>query len=90
MKLYKFMQDEKWWEDCLHILVGLVPMWGWIRENNQWPPGKPHWVPTHSESNPTYVTQLDRVEDAYRDFLGYAIGGTIRFAIVFGLLMRPL
>ena len=39
MRLYGFMQDEKWYEDVGHILIGLVPFWGWWREWRQWPPG---------------------------------------------------
>ena len=81
MILYGFMQDKHWYEDLAHIFIGMVPMWGWIREHRQWPPGTPAevwnemWAP------------LDRVEDSYRDFLGYAIGETIRTVILLTLLI---
>ena len=92
MRLYKFMQDKKWYEDVGHIFIGLIPMLGWLREHRQWPPGKPFYaVPANDRSIPAsdikLVTQLDRVEDSYRDFLGYAIGGTIRCAVLVGLLV---
>ena len=72
MKLYGFFQDDKWHEDVGHILIGLVPGWGWLREHRQWPPGD------SLSLNGREVFPADLVADSYRDFLGYAIGGTIR------------
>lgn len=73
--LYGFLQDEKWYEDVGHILIGLVPFWGWWREHRQWPPGEPHFI-DHLYEDVGY--RESRVADSYRDFLGYAIGDTIR------------
>ena len=90
MKLYHFMQDSKWYEDVAHILVGLVPFWGWVREHRQWPPGKPRVRFVDAASSPPveyFDTQLDRVADSYRDFLGYAIGDLLRTAVLIGLLV---
>ena len=82
MKLpYKFLSDKHWYEDCLHVLVGLVPFWGWLREHWQFGPGDPIDV-----DGEVYFPS-DRVQDAYRDFLGYAIGGTIRCAVLVGLIV---
>lgn len=71
-------------EDVLHIGVGLVPFWGWWREMRQWPPGTPLQF---AVDDPEMYTELDRVEDAYRDFLGYAIGSVIRTAVLVGLFV---
>ena len=96
MKLYSFMQDRHWYEDIGLIFIGLVPMWGWIREHWQWPPGDTGYYDLTDRR--MYQTQKedgdrvpyaphDRVADSYRDFLGYAIGGTIRTAVLVGLLI---
>lgn len=55
MKFYGFLQDKKWYEDVGHIFVGMVAMWGWIRENDQYPPGKPitlYWDGLANPRNP--------------------------------------
>lgn len=82
---YRFLRDEKWYEDIAHILVGLVPLWGWLREHVQWPPGDtwvrtiyPEGVYTRDPPERRAYAPLDRVADAYRDFLGYAIGDALR------------
>jgi len=74
MRLYGFFRGKPLniLEDVGHILIGIVPMWGWIREHRQWPPGS-----TLISQGKEYAPH-DRVMDSYRDFLGYAIGGTIR------------
>jgi hypothetical protein len=91
MILYKFMQDDHWYEDVGHILVGLVPMWGWRREHRQWPPGDIEKIDYLDKDNDWWAP-LDRVADSYRDFLGYAIGGTVRcvglLATIVWLLVR--
>ena len=78
------MQDSKWYEDLGHVLIGLIPMWGWIREHKQWPPASDKHPPEYIwmvekgvRQQETYFHSL-RVEDAYRDFLGYSIGSFIR------------
>ena len=86
--LYGFMQDKKWYEDVGHILIGLIPFVGWGREHAQWPPGWPYYATPRRKKMHLYnenielVTQLDRVEDSYRDFLGYEIGSLIRTVIL--------
>lgn len=84
--LYGFMQDKKWYEDVGHILIGLIPFVGWGREHSQWPPGWPYYaLPNRKDKSIDeleLVTQLDRVEDSYRDFLGYEIGSLIRTIIL--------
>lgn len=92
MKLFHFFQDRHWYEDVAHILIGLVPYWGWDRERRQWPPGDVITIAvnTRPDGRPMSVERvapLDRVADAYRDFLGYAIGDIIRTAILIGLLI---
>jgi hypothetical protein len=89
MILYKFMQDDHWYEDVGHIFIGLIPMWGWIREHWQWPPGDTAFFgdPTKRNAEPEPWAPHDRVADAYRDFLGYAIGGTIRCAGLLGVIL---
>ena len=89
--LYGFMQDKKWYEDVGHILIGLIPFVGWGREHAQWPPGWPYYA-LRNKKYESYVdieldelelvTQLDRVEDSYRDFLGYEIGSLVRTIIL--------
>lgn len=87
MKLYNFMQDDKWFEDVGHILIGLsLPFYGWWREHRQWPPGDVWYRVPWDEPAKEYVP-LDRVADSYRDFLGYAIGSTIRAVVLVGLLV---
>ncbi len=99
MTLYGFMQDKKWYEDVGHILIGLIPMWGWIREHRQWPPGDTVLLYDYygiwkvailwdEEGLTTLFAPHDRVKDAYRDFLGYAIGGTIRCIALVGVILR--
>lgn len=84
MKLYNFMQDEKWYEDVGHILIGLcLPFYGWWREHRQWPPGDPHFI-DHLFEDVGY--RHSRVADSYRDFLGYAIGDVLRTAILAGVI----
>ena len=88
--LYGFMQDKKWYEDVGHILIGLIPFVGWGREHSQWPPGWPYYTKPNGDRLKLFagdevlelVTQLDRVEDSYRDFLGYEIGSLIRTIIL--------
>ena len=85
MKLFHFFQDRKWYEDVAHIFVGMVPFFGWAREWKQWPPGDPDSHPSTGVG--VMWTQMDRVADAYRDFLGYAIGDVLRTAVLVGLLI---
>ena len=83
MRLYGFFRGKPLniLEDVAHIFIGLVPLVGWTREHFQWPPGD-----TVSIKGVPYAPH-DRVADSYRDFLGYAIGGTIRTAVLVGLLI---
>lgn len=83
VKMYHFMQDKDWYEDIGHILIGLVPFAGWMREHKQWPPGWPYFAsrPKHLQTRgpeAELVTQVERVRDSYRDFLGYEIGSLVR------------
>jgi len=84
MKLpYNFFGDDKWIEDVAHIAIGFVPFLGWWREHRQWPPGDPQELENYYSELPvaertTMHTQLDRVADSYRDFLGYALGDVLR------------
>ena len=91
MKLpYKFLSDKHWYEDCLHVLVGLVPFWGWLREHWQFGPGDPIYVADYevqAEFDGVEYFPSDRVQDAYRDFAGYSIGDVVRTAILVGLLI---
>lgn len=75
---YGFLSDGKFYEDLGHILIGLVPGWGWWREHRQWPPGDPEPMPFTGQGDLYYITQLDRVADVYRDQLGYEIGSVLR------------
>lgn len=87
MKLYGFMQDKHWYEDVGHVFIGLIPLAGWIREHLQYPPGWPFvaWGPL--DDLPEKVTQLSRVDDLYRDNLGYEIGAVLRTVLLVGLLI---
>ena len=102
MKLYQFLQDKKWYEDVGHIFIGMIPLWGWLREHKQWPPGDIMYAESgvmdttsfdeatrrlEEMSWPIECAPLDRVQDSYRDFLGYAIGETIRTVILLVLLL---
>ncbi len=83
--LYGFMQDDRWYEDLGHVLIGLVPMWGWWREHRQWPPGaRLMW------DDGNYVFPEDRIADSYRDFhrdfMGYALGDAIRTGFLIGVI----
>ena len=77
-KLYGFMQDSKWYEDLGQVLIGLIPMWGWIREHKQWPPASDKHPFLYDPIAEQKYFASSRVEDAYRDFLGYSIGSFIR------------
>ena len=83
--LYGFLQDKHWYEDLGHIGIGLIPMAGWIHEHFQYPPGDVH-IATYNGKD-ALSAPLDRVDDLYRDNLGYAIGGAIRTALLVGLLI---
>ena len=88
--LYGFLQDEKWYEDVGHILIGLIPLAGWIHEHFQYPPGWPVMINYFDRNGKRVVeemVQLRRVDDLYRDNLGYAIGGAIRTSLLVGLLV---
>ena len=77
-------------EDVAHIFIGLVPMLGWLREHWQWPPGQVRAFPNDGFSKDPlkpYVP-LDRVADSYRDFLGYAIGSTLRTVALVAIIIR--
>ena len=111
MRLYGFLSDSKFYEDLGHILIGLVPFWGWIRERKQLPPENDrypvaylhveHWDDgrSHVRFNEDdcmvgadAIEEIEywaaiRVHDIFRDNLGYAIGGTIRTAVLVGLLI---
>jgi hypothetical protein len=100
MKLpYLFLSDKHWWEDCLHVLVGLVPFWGWWREHRQFPPGDTIWLKVNAGPPPHYVGRStpsegafpyaphDRVMDLMRDNLGYAIGETLRTVALVGVIV---
>ena len=80
--LYGFLQDAHWYEDVGHIVLGLIPLAGWIREHFQYPPGDPVIF-----VGPEVFYPADRVDDLYRDNLGYAIGGAIRTFLFAGLLV---
>ena len=80
VKIYDFFQDEKWYEDLGHILIGMIPLWGWIREHYQWPPSS-NSQPFILYKNQVYYHQ-GRVRDVYRDFLGHAIGDAVRTVVV--------
>ena len=82
MTLYGFLQDRHWYEDLGHILIGHVPMLGWVREHLQWPPGN---IITLEQGR--WYAPLDRVEDSYRDFLGYAIGNAMLTAELAGVIL---
>ena len=90
--LYGFLQDKHWYEDLGHIGIGLIPLAGWIREHSQYPPGDPLVVTEGIDVNGEPVEAevfypADRVDDLYRDNLGYAIGGAIRTFLLVGLLI---
>ena len=103
MRLYGFFRGKPLniLEDVAHIFIGLVPLVGWTREHFQWPPGDTVWIRPNAGPPAHYVgydratphsgykpyAPHDRVADSYRDFLGYAIGGTIRTAVMVGLLI---
>lgn len=88
--LHGFFQDEKWYEDLGHIVLGLFPigLLLWSREwtdwklpwifKGQWPPGDPSFLISRPRARKVEVTQLDRVSDVGRDELGYRIGATLR------------
>jgi len=88
--MYGFMSDEKWYEDVGHIVIGFAPMIGWLRENEQWPPASDNYPPEYNTSNPQNELYFhsSRVEDAYRDFLGYAIGDTLRTLTLIGIIIK--
>ena len=95
MRLYGFFQGKPLniLEDAAHIFIGLVPMLGWLREHWQWPPGDTIWlndegglVDQEYDGAEAYAPH-DRGADAYRDGFGYAIGGTIRFVVLVGLVI---
>ena len=87
--LHGFAQDEKWYEDLAHVLLGVLPigLLLWAREwtdwrmpwpfRGQWPPGVPihRIVPRYSDR---FFAPLSRVADSARDELGYRIGATVR------------
>jgi hypothetical protein len=87
------------WEDVGHIFIGLIPMLGWLREWIQFPPGDPLYLKFVPGTPPHYIGRSipsegsypyaphDRVMDAYRDFLGYAIGNSLATATLVGLLI---
>jgi len=94
--LHGFMQDEKWYEDLGHIVLGFLPidLLLWVREftraklpwpfKGQYPPGWPfNYGP---EIRQYQVTQMSSVEDLARDQLGYAIGQQLRVCLLVGLL----
>ena len=97
MKLYNFMQDDKWYEDLGHIAIGIfLPFYGWWREHRQWPPGDliTIFIADDEEmfaygdfGKGRLFSETDRVADSYRDFLGYAVGDVIR---TIGLLAYAL
>jgi len=92
MKLYGFFRGKPLniLEDIGHIFIGLVPMWGWIREVRQLPPETERYpVLTIEPYKDEYWSRI-RCEDIFRDNLGYAIGGTIRFggAIAAGAMLH--
>lgn len=82
---YKFMSDSRWYEDVAHILIGMVPMFGWVREHLQWPPASDKHLPLVMADDVVYLRE-ERVKDAYRDFLGYAIGDLIRTITIIVLI----
>lgn len=83
---YGFMSDEKWYEDLGHILIGFAPMIGWVREDEQWPPASDNYPPEYIQKELYFHSS--RVEDAYRDFLGYAIGDSIRTMLLIGIAIK--
>ncbi len=80
------MSDEKWYEDLGHILIGFAPMIGWVREDEQWPPASDNCPPEYFGDDLFF--HHSRVEDAYRDFLGYAIGDSIRTILLIGIAIK--
>ena len=74
---YGFLSDGKFHEDLGHILIGLVPFWGWWREHRQFPPGDVFACFCGSKG-PREMVPADRVADVYRDNLGYEIGSALR------------
>ena len=90
--LHGFAQDDKWYEDLAHVLMGVPPigLLLWAREwtawkmpwpfRGQWPPGDIHdfYIDRYGGRVWRPQANLDRVSDAARDELGYRIGATLR------------
>ena len=82
------MQDAKWYEDIAHVIIGIIPIIGWAREWKQWPPASDSYPPEYIQIELYF--HHSRVEDAYRDFLGYTIGDLIRTTILGALILKCL
>jgi len=78
----------KYIEDIGHVLIGLVPCWGLVREYEQLPP--------ENDANP--VIDVDgteywssvRVMDIFRDLTGYLVGEVFRTLGLVVLLLWAL
>lgn len=85
-------QVPTWVEDGGHVLIGLIPGWGVLRERIQLPPQNDRYpVKTIKTvySGGAYIDEYwaaSRVMDIFRDLAGYAVGDLIRTAILVGLL----
>lgn len=73
------MQDDKWYEDVLHVLMNLLPidLLCWIREWTEvnWPwPFRGQWP-------------VNRILDTGRDSFGYALAAQIKSLALYGLVI---
>lgn len=78
-------------EDAGHVLIGLIPGWGIVREWRQLPPENDLypavWVSRERKRAGGEYWAKPRVMDLMRDLAGYAVGDAIRTAILVGLLI---
>ncbi len=78
-------------EDLGHVLIGFIPLAGWLREVWQLPPENDAHPVLYFKHDPAQERSVPywssvRVLDMVRDFGGYALGDLIRTAILVYLL----
>ena len=85
------MNTNKWYEDLGHVVIGLVPGVGLIREFRPLPPETDRepvvWVSKERRRVGGEYWPASRVRDMLTDMIGYAVGDAIRTAVLVGLLI---